>query len=44
MELRMLKDVNVPYAVNLSFMEGVKIENYADALYFNGRDHQKDAE
>ena len=32
------------YAVNLSYMEGVKIESYADALYFNGRDHPKDAE
>ena len=32
------------YVVNLSCIEGVKIEDYADAPYFNGRDHPKDAE
>ena len=30
------------YVVNLSCIEGVKIEDYADAPYFNGRDHPKD--
>ena len=32
------------YVVNLSCIEGVKIEDHADAPYFNGRDHPKDAE
>ena len=32
------------YVVNLSCIEGVKIEDYAEAPYFNGRDHPKDAE
>ena len=30
------------YVVNLSCIEGVKIEDYAGVDYFNGREHPKD--
>ena len=31
------------YVVNLSCIEGVKIEDYAGVDYFNGREHPRDA-
>ena len=30
------------YVVNLACLEGIKIENYADAPWFDGREHPKD--
>ncbi len=30
------------YAVNLACIEGIKIEDYADAPWFDGREHPKD--
>ena len=30
------------YVVNLACLEGIKVENYADAPWFDGREHPKD--
>ena len=30
------------YVVNLACLEGIKVEDYADAPWFNGREHPKD--
>ena len=39
-----IRDSNTPtqYVVNLACLEGIKVESFADAPWFDGREHPKD--